>query len=172
MSKQTTHKHNFITYLEGLREDRGALAALRRGLGKPPGTVPEMHQYVMVAMPNDLRRWQQDIYYIVAALFAMHPDGAKSGNMGDHFAKARRLINDPTAIERRFTTLLAAHVDDLPVYLRQAVSYLRSKDVPVNWHQLIWDLRNWGHPDRYVQRWWAGSFWSSPREEETDTSTE
>ena len=26
-------KHPFIEYLEGLRDDRGALAALRRGLG-------------------------------------------------------------------------------------------------------------------------------------------
>lgn len=172
MSKQTTRKHNFITYLERLRGDRGALSALRRGLGKPPGTVPEMHQYVMVAMPDNLPHWWQDNYYIVAALFAMHPDEAAAGNMGDHFARARRQIKDPTAIERRFTTLLAAHVDDLPMYLRQAVSYLRSKEVPVNWHQLIWDLRNWGHPDRYVQRRWAGSFWSSPRKEETDGPTE
>lgn len=35
-------KHPYIIYLESLREDRAALAALRRGLGQPPGTVPDM----------------------------------------------------------------------------------------------------------------------------------
>ena len=33
-----TKERPFVTYLESLREDRGALAALRRGLGQPPGT--------------------------------------------------------------------------------------------------------------------------------------
>ena len=35
-------KHAFVEYLEGLRNDRAALAALRRGLSQPPGAVADM----------------------------------------------------------------------------------------------------------------------------------
>jgi CRISPR system Cascade subunit CasB len=55
--------------------------------------------------------------------------------------------------------LLAAHPDDLDFHLRQAVSFLKSRDVPVNWHQLLSDVLAWGHPERYVQRRWARAFW-------------
>ena len=43
----------YITYLLSLKENRGALAALRRGLGRPPGTAPEMYPYVVPWLPED-----------------------------------------------------------------------------------------------------------------------
>jgi len=149
----------FITYLEGLREDRGALAALRRGLGQPPGTVTSMYRYVVPWLGDDVPAWREAAYYTVAALYASHPAPGGKGNMGAHFSQARGQQGSDAAIERRFTTLLAAHPDDLDTYLRQAVSYLRSKEVPVNWHQLLSDVVAWGHPDRYVQKRWARAFW-------------
>ena len=152
-------KHPFIEYLESLRDDRGALAALRRGLGQPPGTVASMYPYVVPWLPSEARSWQETAYYLIAALFASHPKEGGTGNMGHHFGRARDPQGDETALERRFTALLAAHPDDLDGYLRQAVGFLRSKEVPVNWHQLFADVTAWGHPDRYVQRRWAGAFW-------------
>jgi CRISPR system Cascade subunit CasB len=158
-----TEKTNpFVEYLETLREDRGALAALRRGLGQPPGTVADMYRYVVPFLPGDAPRRQEAAYYLIAALFGYHPAEGGTGNMGAHFARARDPQGDDTAIERRFTALLAAHPDDLPTYLRQAVSFLRSKEVPVNWHRLLADVLAWGHPDRYVQKQWATAFWGRP----------
>jgi CRISPR system Cascade subunit CasB len=154
-----TDTHSYVTYLEGLREDRGALAALRRGLGQPPGTVADMYRYVVPWVPDGAKPWQEASRYQIAALFAYHPEPGGTGNMGDHFARTRDPSGDDTAIERRFTALLAAHPEDVDFYLRQAISFLRSKDVPVNWHQLFFDLRAWGHPERYVQQQWARSFW-------------
>jgi CRISPR system Cascade subunit CasB len=154
-----TETHPFITFLEGLREDRGALAALRRGLGQPPGTVADMYRYVVPWLPADAPAARENAYYLVAALFAYHPAAGGSGNMGRHFARTRDPQGDDTAIERRFTALLAAHPDDLVFFLRQAVSFLKSKDVPVNWHQLLSDVIAWGHPDCYVQKEWARAFW-------------
>lgn len=149
----------FIEYLESLREDRGALAALRRGLGQPPGTVASMYPYVVPRLPEDAAFWREQVYYVIAALFASHPQEGGKGNLGRQFAQARDPQGDDTAIERRFTALLAAHPDDLEGYLRQAISFLRSHEVPVNWHQLFADVQAWGHPDRYVQRQWANAFW-------------
>jgi len=153
----------FVTYLEGLRDDRGALAALRRGLGRPPGTVADMYPYVVPWISEDVPPWREAVYYLIAALFAYHPDAGGSGNMGHHFAlaRARDPRGDDTAIERRFVALLAAHEDDLDFYLRQAVSFLKSKEVAVNWHQLLSDVLAWGHPARYVQQQWARAFWGS-----------
>lgn len=154
-----TEPNPFITFLEGLREDRGALAALRRGMGQPPGTVPAMYPYVVRFLPEQARPWQEKVYYLIAGLFAYHPQEGGAGNMGDHFARARLPGGDDTAIERRFTALLAAHPDDLDGYLRQAISFLRSKEVPVNWHQLFADVQGWGWESRSVQKRWAASFW-------------
>ncbi len=90
--------------------------------------------------------------------------------MGTHFAEAVRKGGDQTAIERRFTAMLNAHPDDLPDYLRQAVSFLKSKEVAINWAQLLRDLQAWGHPDKYVQKRWADEFWSHPAMPESPNS--
>lgn len=161
----------FITYLEDLRDDRGALAALRRGLGQPPGTVASMYRYIVPWLSADTPPWREEAYYLIAALFAYYPDLGGRGNMGHHFAHARDPQGDDTAIERRFTTLLAAHPDDLATYLRQAVSFLKSKEVPINWHQLLPDVLAWGHRDRYVQQQWARAFWSPAKQSAEKAAT-
>ncbi len=159
--------HPFVEFLEGLRDDRGALAALRRGLGQPPGTVADMYRYVVPWLPEDAKPWREAAYYQIAALFAFHPAAGGLGNMGNHFARARDPQGDDIAIERRFTALLAAHRDDLDGYLRQAISFLRSKEVPVNWHQLFYDLQRWGYDGRPVQQEWARAFWGRARQAQT-----
>ena len=157
----------FVRFLEGLREDRAALAALRRGLGQPPGTVADMYRYVVPWLPEEVKPWREATYYQIAALFAYHPAVGGAGNMGDHFVRAQDPQGDRTAIERRFTALLAAHRDDLDAYLRQAISFLRSKEVPVNWHRLFYDLQRWGYDGRPVQQDWARAFWGRAQEDHT-----
>jgi len=166
-----SNEHSFVTYLESLSEDRGALASLRRGLGQPPGSVPDMFPYVIPRLPESVYSgsWQENVYYLIASLFALHPESAGQGNLGDHFA--RTLDPNPdynTAVERRFTALLTAHPQDMPSYLRQAISFLKSKEVAVNWHQLLWDTLSWNNPDRApaVKKRWAVQFWRPKKESE------
>ena len=152
----------FVTYLESLRQDRAALAHLRRGLGRPPGTVVDLFPYVARWVPAQAPRALEEAYYTLAALFAAHPLEGGEGNMGDHFRRVVQAHDErAAAVERRFSVLLAAHPDDLGFNLRQAASYLRSSGVPVNWHQLFADMRQWSHPERFVQRRWARSFWGA-----------
>ena len=153
-------KHGFIEYLYSLaqKEDRGGLATLRRGLGRPPGTVTEMYRLVMPRLPD--HRKQEFVCFLIAPLFALHPKMTENGNMGTHLATTRTETNQE-ALERRFTALLSAHSDDLPVYLRQAVSLLKSREeIPINWNQLFWDILNWEDEERRVQKEWARAFWS------------
>ena len=164
--------HPFVTYLERLADDRGALAALRRGLGRPPGDDVGAYRYVIPWLPEGAPRWQEAAYFSVAALFALHPKLGGSGNVGDLFAAARAMRlsagGDDSAMERRFTALLNAHPDDLSAMLRQAISYLASQEIPIDWHQLLRDTLAWGHPDRYVQRAWARSYWGQGTAPEPD----
>lgn len=151
--------HHFVDHLYALAkaEDRGALAALRRGLGQPPGSMAEMYRYVVPHLPKG--RNQELACYLIAPLFALHP---KPGGMGNFGAQMRQCDPDgknSDALERRFTALLSAHPDDLPGYLRQAVSFLKSKEIPINWNELFWDLQNWDDEDRNVQKQWANAFW-------------
>jgi len=154
-----TQPQPFITYLETLRENRGALAALRRGLGQPSGEAREMYPYVVRWLPAEASGRREAAHYLVAALFAYHPDPGANGNLGQAFRRTLDPNGDNGAVERRFTALLTAHPDDLPFYLRQAISFLQSKATPVDWHQLFADVLAWGHPDGYVQKQWARAFW-------------
>jgi CRISPR type I-E-associated protein CasB/Cse2 len=175
MTQTNTTIHPLIRALQTLAEqgDRGALAALRRGLGQPPGTAPEMYRYVVPYLPAHPDRILETACYLVAALFALHPASTPTGDIGSHLASTLKPDEESDALERRFTILLASHFDDLPGYLRQAVSYLKSKDIPVNWDQLLRDLRAWDHESRYVQKRWAASFWgrNKPVENPQETST-
>lgn len=170
-------EERFINRLKELAEgqNRGALASLRRGLGQPPGTVADMYRYVEPFLGQERSAgYKESAFYLVAALFALHPKSTDFGDMGKHMT-ATRTESGSDALERRFTALLAAHTDDLPEYLRQAVSFLKSKDIPINWNQLLWDLQNWDKRDdpKYsVQKKWARSFWGGRQSIESNNNSE
>ena len=173
----------FVRWLVDLekRGDRGALAALRRGLGKPVGAAPEMFP-LLVPWTADLPPARAKWYYVVASLFALHPlnTDEEYHNFGTTMAQVRRergMASSPQgegadrfdAIERRFIALLRSHPDELAGHLRHAVSLAASADVPVNWAQLLRDLQAWDHPERHVQTRWANAFWAPSPAQETKT---
>ena len=147
----------FIGHLERLRdqEDRRALAILRRGVNRQPGTAIEMYSLVL---PWGVPRYAEDSAFLVAALFALHPQPGGEKALGAAFAQ---ISGESDSIEKRFNALLNCHRDDLPYHLRQAVSLLRSEEVPIDWQQLLRDVLGWEHDSRYVQRAWAREFWRS-----------
>lgn len=168
MKESIVQPHPFITYLqEQMVQDRGALASLRRGLGCEPGHAPEMFPYIVRWIPEKASREEEAAYYRIASLFAFHPLSASNGNLGTHLAQTISSENDQAAVERRFVALLKAHPDDLGNHLRQSISFLKSKEQPVNWHQLFRDLRAWSDPEKRVQKRWASGFWGRPDQEAT-----
>ena len=166
MSSAKTKEERFISYLESKAEDRAALAALRRGLGQAPGTVQSMYPYVERFAPN---RYEMASFYMIASLFALHPSPtAKSGNMGHHMRVLAAGDGSEEATERRFVQLLRMRRDTLEPRLRQQISILKSKGVPVHWFQLLKDVGNWDHPDHFVQPNWARAFWYRQSESENE----
>jgi CRISPR system Cascade subunit CasB len=152
------YEHAFISYLEKRADDRAMLAALRRGLGQEPGTVPTMYPYVV---PFVHSRRDEDNLYTIAALFALHPVSAVDGNMGSHLRQLARQVNDDLddATTRRFVQLLNQHRGNLDIPLRQHVNLLKANDIAINWHQLLADLFRWDDVERPVQKWWASEYW-------------
>ncbi len=167
MSSFETKDHRFISYLESKAENRAVLAALRRGLGAEPGD-PATAGMLPYVVPWINEWYEEADFYMIASLFALHPASTATGNIGHHVrALDPKLENDAT--ERRFVQLLRMRRETLEPHLRQQISILKSKDVPINWHQLFADLRNWDHPDRFVQRRWARAFWRAPKSESKST---
>jgi CRISPR system Cascade subunit CasB len=159
-----TEKARLISYLERLVADgdRGALAALRRGLGKPPGTEVATFPHVVPCIPEadqgPARSWP---YFVVASLFAAHPVTRAGENLG---ASYRRMKESPSR-EARFRALLNAHPDDLPGHLRHAVSQLGAQGIGVDWSQLLMDLRFWSDAQQRTQLRWARAFWADTTQE-------
>jgi CRISPR system Cascade subunit CasB len=163
----------FISRLEDLarKEERGPLAALRRGLGKKPGQAPEMYPYVVPWISERSSRGWEDALYLVAALFAWHPlvwhrvEGEYSANLGASLSLVAR-DTESESIEGRFVALLNAPSADLPVHLRHAIGLCKANEVPVDYVQLLGDLQHWEALERRVQRRWAAGFWAPERREE------
>ncbi len=167
MSEESKNKADdpFIAFLKRLKkeENRAALAALRRGLGYPPGRMAEMHPYVMPFLPHEGWTWESETYYIIAALFALCPEPGGHGNLGATYQRVFQDRGRAESIEKRFVAMLNCHRDDLAGHLRQAIGLARSTEVPVDWQQLHRDIRHWDHPEGFVQRNWARGFWGAAR---------
>ena len=123
-----------------------------------------MYRYVVPWISEEQSGWREDVYYIVASLFAFHPVDWETEfpvslpNLGASFARLAE-GGSQDSIEHRFVTLLSTHQEDLHVQMRHAVSLLRSKDIPIAWGKLLEDLKKWPYENRWVQRSWAKEFW-------------
>ena len=135
----------FIEHLENLelRDARGELAALRRGLQFPPGTCVEMYPYIIPWLGNVKGKWEKKIYYLIAALYAYHPRSTSVGNIGESLRIVYYNRGESNSVEQRFVALLRSNPNDLHLHLRQVISLLKSESIPINWHELFYDLKRW-----------------------------
>ncbi|MDY6916488.1 MAG: type I-E CRISPR-associated protein Cse2/CasB [Chloroflexota bacterium] len=179
----TEEEYAFIAHLTRLLEHadrslaRAAMAHLRRGLGKPAGAAYEMDRYILPKLPQRASPFDEERYYLVACLFALWHQGKDRAEILDgawdtdrNLGRSLRLMvnqesdlgkreNLEKSTGKRLNALLNSHRDDLRHHLRRIAALLRSREVPVNWRQLLHDLRYWDADDRSVQHAWARGFW-------------
>jgi CRISPR system Cascade subunit CasB len=153
--------HPLVRALEAIyeRDDRGALAALRRGGVTPLAALPYVAPY-FPAVPNP---WLEDAYLLVAGLFALHP-GRGGLSLGAALARVKSLSGSDS-VELRFRALLGAEREDLATHLRHAVSLCASNAVPVDYDDLLRAVRGWNYDKEPMQRHWARDFWSHTTEQ-------
>lgn len=167
------HLNSLVT-----NNDLGALALLRRALGRNLGETPEIYAHALpyLGTVGGARRMrEEDAALLIVSLFALWHQGKAVPRSAEHtsLGKAFRLLMDQsgsTSIEQRFIALLRANNDQLPNQLRHAIALLRAKDIPLDWALLFSDLCQWdqeGQRARHsVRRSWARDFWERPTEPE------
>lgn len=147
----------FFNRLEKL--DAGERARLKRCAGQ---TLAEARHEALGlffrVLPPDVPAFQHDFYFLAASLYPL-TDGSVSGNLGDSLRQVRK-PKFAKGLDRRIEILLDADEAQLPYRLRQAVHLLQSNRIGVNWPQLLKDLLYWTHPNRFVQRRLAQSYFT------------
>jgi CRISPR system Cascade subunit CasB len=169
----------FVRYVERVCRDNGRRAALRRGVGRTPEQASTMHATVAPFLPNDCRREEEHAYYTVAALLAAYgrtavaqTDGAadetqpaRRQNLGSTVALAvcrpgpgRRPMGRDTA-EKRLHLLTRQNYPGIHRQLAGIVRYLSLVDVPIDWAQLLIDLRKWHVRRDLIAKNWLQAFY-------------
>lgn len=150
---------DFVGALRRAKDNRGKMAALRRGITDNPRLHVDAWP-VIVGLGGDISK----AYVVTAALYASHPkDDPTLRNFGDTCRLAQGVGKDiADSFERRFRRLLACNsVDDVIGQLRSWVRLAASKDVGVNYESLFTDLWNWPWYADDIRVKWAKSFWQS-----------
>lgn len=162
-------------FVERLKElERGDLAVLRRNAGRSLADSRGAFGVFFRLLPADLG-WREEIFFLVATLYALNPVESTVGDFGKSLALAKD-GTDGGGLDRRVAVLLDSDYEwlengrfrsgELGFRLRQAVKYLKSKDIGVEWGLLLYHLLNWSHPDRWVQRTWARSYYGKTQIED------
>ncbi|NLD52370.1 MAG: type I-E CRISPR-associated protein Cse2/CasB [Clostridiales bacterium] len=135
---------------------RATLANLRRGLGKPPGSMPELWADTLEGLPNTLAgttggptrgEWA---VHTALTLFALHQQGKDPrrkpmSRAGESLGMSlRRLVkseDDLARVKRRFDAAATAHSpEEFSHHLRGLVQLLKAEDIPLDYPALAEDL--------------------------------
>jgi CRISPR system Cascade subunit CasB len=155
-----------------IRDDNGAKALLKRALS---GEERHIRNTYAIALPylEGIHERQQEIWILVACLSVYYPqtlDREDSRNFG---YSCRGLANATSSegADRRFRALLDTALEDVRSPLTALVRQMKSKEIRIDYPQLLSDLCQWEHPDQYIQDQWARTFWGvSSTDKEPDKS--
>jgi CRISPR system Cascade subunit CasB len=142
-----------MAHLRQLKDDRGAMAALRCALNpaKLPRAWPLLERVGGIGNPR---------IETIAGLFAYHPEETPTGNLGK---TCRRLRVTTEWFDARFGRLLACDRDQICERLRPVILAAKAKVIPINYAELFTDLHYWGSN---VKARWAREYWGVPEAEE------
>lgn len=139
--------------------DAGERARFKRNAGKSLAEARDNALGLFYRLlPPGVHVNQEETYFLVATLYPMAEAGGK-GNFGDALRQIRRDEN-AKGLDRRIEILLDADETQLGFRLRQAIRLLHANQVRIDWSRLLTDLLYWTHPERFVQRQWAKSYFN------------
>lgn len=162
----------FISRLENLKNDRrGDLAILKRNAGNTIAESKGVYQTFYQILPRGIAgSYNEEIYYLIATLYSHNRYPAKGDLAKGDFGTTMRFVKDKTGsenIDHRMSFLLDSNFDrvgghpgggEVPYRLRQCIKLANGHEVGVNWPKLLFDLMRWDHPDKWVQKRWAESY--------------
>jgi len=142
---------------------RAELAKLRRGIGQPPGALPELWGAFLQDMPESFEGGEKGpsheewAVYLALTLYAMHQQSNETDCMhqpGETLGRAVRKLTERNAaseqdwtessVLRRFNALATAQeISEISHHLRGMIQLLRSakgESIPLDYAQLAVDL--------------------------------
>lgn len=136
----------------------GDRARLKRNAGRSLAEATQVLGLFYRLLPPGVPEKEYEAYFIAATLYPM----AEGGGVGDLGASLRRAQSNTNrkGLDRRVEVLLDSDWSQLQFRLRQAIHFLQSNRVRVNWPLLLSDLLWWPAPNHRVQQRWARSYFS------------
>ena len=179
----TLREPNAIDAMIGrISGDSAALAALRRGIGVPPGEAPECWPWtVPLTADSDQRRasraWEGAVHHGLT-LYALHQQ-SQSRNMHHNdnrsLGAACRILrakrSDSQGVERRFLAAATADTaDELAHHLRGIIMLLRGEGIHLDYYRLIQALAGWDLPTSAgrTRRAWGRDFYRIDQSGDTE----
>jgi CRISPR system Cascade subunit CasB len=157
-----------------IKDDNAAKAALKRALSGEERHIRNTYSSVLPCMPDI--NWQQELWILVACLSVYYPQPFDRKNQRDLGYSCRGLANDTNSkgAERRFRALLDTSLEDIQSPLTALIRQIKTKEVRIDYPQLLADLCQWEHPNQYIQDNWARTFWGASKigEESPKSSSE
>jgi CRISPR type I-E-associated protein CasB/Cse2 len=142
-----------LAYLRQLKDDRGAMAELRRALNP----AQRHRAWPLLARVGGIGNPRIEA---VAGLFAYHPDETTEGNLG---TTCRLLLRgEKDTFDARFRRILSCDREEICERLRPIIFAAKSRGIGVNYEELLTDLCYWGDS---VKARWAKEYWDVPRAE-------
>ncbi len=143
------------------KDNRGLMSDLRCALvkGKEHRSWPALHRLGISLSEDSSCKFEA----LVVGLFATHPEVSNHGNFGQTCNSIWKKRDSNTSedkvspTERRFQHLLAAERNEIGDRIIRFVQMAKANGIPINYDQLLKDLRYWGPK---IRRKWADSFWS------------
>ena len=171
-------------YLRNESRARGELAALRKGVSRSPGELPEIWELTEVPPPEhagDAPTGEEIAVHTAMTLYAVHQQSRTehmfSPGVGLGSA-ARRLIGSPDeenpSARARFNALVTSTtVAELRHHLRSFVSLLRARGIALDHAMLADDVLRFQQPGgaKQVRLTWARQYYSLPAESQPADGT-
>ena len=180
-----------IGYLLNSRDDayvRASLAKLRRGIGKKPGSLPGIWEFLFESLPEEfLSRTGEPTHaewaaHMAITLFALHQQGKNPHEnpmsiSNEPLGSAVRLLrmkrgdSAEQAIKRRFDAVVTSDSpEELAHHLRGLIQLLRSEGIPLDYPRLAGDLFQFQKPELRdgVRLRWGQDYYKMRKGEENN----
>jgi CRISPR type I-E-associated protein CasB/Cse2 len=171
-TEPTTHAGRFLAKLRKIANDRGKMAALRRGASE---ATQQQAWPVIAHLGEDIGNFAA---CTVGAFFAEHPEEEnKSWSLG---TTCRRIALEgvsgydiPDSFDKRFRRLLACDTAvEVAGQFKTWVRFAKAKGIRVNYEQMFWDLDGWEKRADDIKLQWARGFWPARKETNEEPAIE
>jgi CRISPR system Cascade subunit CasB len=146
------------------RQDNGAKADFKRALSGEPEHIRKVYPFVLPYVGNASEWEQEQIWIPIACLSVYYPqtsrEAEKQRNFG-HSCSGLATATNSEGADRRFRALLDLALTDMQSPLTALVRQMKSKGIAIDYPKLLADLRQWEHPNQYIQDQWARAFWGA-----------